>query len=129
MIHRLIADAAASPEREICGLLLGTSDRVDQALPCANVAADPARFFEIDPAALIGAHRAARAGGPRVIGHYHSHPQGTAEPSPRDAAASRGQATFWLIIGNGEARLWTADGKGSFLRQEIDLVEDEIRPD
>ena len=73
---------------EVCGLLLGAGRRIDAILPAANVASDPSRHFELDPVTLIAAHRAARAGGPAVIGHYHSHPSGVAAPSPTDAACA-----------------------------------------
>lgn len=100
------AHAATVPGREVCGLLLGAtatdgSVRIDAAQPCANVAADPATAFEIDPAALIAAHRAARHGGPAVIGCYHSHPRGPARPSPRDAAQAAGDGQIWLILPGG----------------------------
>ena len=100
---------AASMARsiEICGLLFGAPDRIDAVRPTANVAADPAATFEIDPAALFAAHRAERAGGPRLIGCYHSHPNGSPTPSARDAAAAE-PGKLWLIIGGGEARLWRA---------------------
>ena len=82
----LLALAAAEPEREVCGLLFGGSERIDAIQPCANVSENPADSFEIDPAALIAAHKDARAGGRRLIGCYHSHPNGVPEPSARDAA-------------------------------------------
>ncbi len=56
------------------------------SLPARNVHPDPARHFEIDPQVLIDAHRAARSGGPRVVGYYHSHPNGLARPSAADSA-------------------------------------------
>jgi len=111
---RLIGEAAASPAAEVCGLLFGSAGWIDAALACANVASDPATSFEIDPAALIAAHRAARAGGPTVIGHYHSHPVGAASPSARDAAAAAGDGEFWLIIGAGTMRVWRSTGQGVF---------------
>jgi proteasome lid subunit RPN8/RPN11 len=80
-------------------LLLGQGDRIARVVPCANVAAEPWHRFEIDPAALIAAHRAARGGGAAVIGHYHSHPTGLAEPSPRDAADAAPDGSIWLIAG------------------------------
>jgi proteasome lid subunit RPN8/RPN11 len=80
------AAAAASPGVEACGLLLGQGDHVVEAVACRNVAGDPAVRFEIDPRALLAAHRAARAGGNAVLGHFHSHPKGSPMPSPRDAA-------------------------------------------
>ncbi|MDQ1230220.1 M67 family metallopeptidase [Sphingomonas sp. SORGH_AS_0879] len=105
--------AATSPDREICGLLLGQGAHIAVALPCANVAAEPWHRFEIDPAALIAAHRAARGGGPAVIGHYHSHPTGLAEPSPRDAADAAPDGMIWLIAGPaGTITAWRAVAAG-----------------
>jgi proteasome lid subunit RPN8/RPN11 len=120
LLDQICRDAAVSPTHEICGLLLGDERRVDAIVPTANVAADPARWFEIDPAALFAALRAERAGGPRVIGHYHSHPNGSAEPSPRDAAAAE-PGKLWLIVGGGIARMWLA-GEAGF--RELALVND-----
>lgn len=111
MLDRLLAEAASMPTTEICGLLFGTSDRIDAAQPATNVAEDPSRTFEIDPVALIAAHRAQRAGGPRLIGCYHSHPSGAREPSARDREAAEPGA-LWLILASGEARLWRAAPDG-----------------
>jgi proteasome lid subunit RPN8/RPN11 len=107
-LQQILARAAASPEREICGLLFGAPDRIDEARACANVAADPTAWFEIDPAALLAAHRAMREGGPRLIGCYHSHPGGRAEPSPRDADAAAPDGMIWLIAAGGEVAAWRA---------------------
>ncbi|MGL1446678.1 Mov34/MPN/PAD-1 family protein, partial [Vibrio parahaemolyticus] len=63
LLDRLIAEAARAHPHEACGLLYGTGERIDDAEIVANVAADPARGFEIDPAALFAALRAERAGG------------------------------------------------------------------
>lgn len=110
--HDAILHAAASAREEICGLLLGEGTSVTQLVPCANVAVDKARWFEIDPAMLLAAHRAARAGGPAVIGHYHSHPSGRAEPSPRDAAAALPDGAIWLIAAAGTLTAWRATTDG-----------------
>jgi proteasome lid subunit RPN8/RPN11 len=114
LLHRLLNEARASPEAEICGLLFGSSERIEGAEAAANVAPDPARRFEIDPAALFAAHRAARTGGPRMIGHYHSHPSGTPIPSARDAEAAMGDGAYWLILTPDEARLWRSLAVGAF---------------
>lgn len=100
---------------EICGLLLGESDRVTGALPCRNVAADPFHAFEIDPAQLIAALRAERGGGPQVVGCYHSHPCGPPEPSPRDAEAAAPNGWLWLIVARDQARLFRAVDQGAIL--------------
>jgi len=120
MLQQLLRHAGASPDAEVCGLLFGTRDRIDAVEACENVAADPARTFEIAPKALIAAHRRSRAGGPAVVGHYHSHPSGLAIPSARDAAQAMGDGAVWVIIGGGSARAWRSDEAGCFV--EVDIV-------
>ncbi len=103
---------AASPDVEVCGLLLGQGDHIVRAVACANVAAEPWHRFEIDPAALIAAHRAARGNAVGVLGHYHSHPTGLAQPSPRDAADAAPDGSIWLIAGGGQVTAWRAVAAG-----------------
>jgi proteasome lid subunit RPN8/RPN11 len=116
---------AAEESHEICGLLTGTPERIAGAIPAANVADDPACHFEIDPAVLIAAHRAARGGGPAIAGHYHSHPSGLAEPSRTDADAARGDGALWLVIGADAVRLWRAAGRGRWDMFEEAAIEPE----
>lgn len=104
--------AAGSPAREVCGLLLGRPGHVTDWRAAANVADDPARRFEIDPVALIGAHKVARAGGPAIVGCYHSHPNGSTEPSPCDAAMALVDAGLWLILAPPRFALWRAGARG-----------------
>jgi len=107
-----ILDHAGSSRDEVCGLLLGKGDdqggRVTAVRPCANVSDTPARRFELDPAALIGAWRAARGGGPRVIGLYHSHPTGDPQPSITDAREAPADGAIWMIASGGEIAAWRA---------------------
>ena len=105
------AAARASAPEECCGLLLGP-EAVEEARPAANMAPDPRRHFEIDPQALIDAHRAARAGGPPVIGYYHSHPAGPAAPSATDRAMASGDGRVWAIVGEGGVTFWRDDRDG-----------------
>ena len=118
LLRALLIAAGTTPDREVCGLLFGSSSRILRAEPTANVAAQPQDTFEIDPRALFAALRAERAGGDRLIGHYHSHPNGSAEPSPRDLAAAE-PGRLWLILGGGEARLWVMENGGF---RELQLV-------
>ena len=113
LLRQVRAEADASPTTEICGLLLGHGGMVEEARACRNVAADARRRFEIDPAALLAAHRAARAGGPSILGCYHSHPSGRAEPSACDAAAAA-NGWLWLIVARGETRAWRAVENGAW---------------
>lgn len=114
VLRAILEDAALSPAAERCGLLFGSRGTVTGWISAANVHPDPARHFELDPAALIAAERAARDGsGPAVAGHYHSHPSGVAVPSQADADAAQGDGRLWLIAGAGDCRLWRSVDSGS----------------
>lgn len=80
--------------------------------PAANVHPSPATHFEIDPAALIGAYRQVRGGGPKIIGYYHSHPTGCPSPSPTDQAMAARDGKIWAIIGRDEIKFWRDDPGG-----------------
>lgn len=119
----LLAEAAASPTQEVCGLLLG-DDVIRRIGPTLNVSLQPADSFEIDPAALFAAIRAERAtGGERLIGYYHSHPSGRAEPSERDREQAVGDVRLWVVIGAGEAKGWRMTANGVFERVLLQLVD------
>jgi len=98
LLMELLEAAALSPDREICGVLLGGPNFIEHAAPANNIAANPATTFEIDPAVLFACHRAARNGGHQMIGHYHSHPSGAPEPSRCDAERADEMGAYWLIM-------------------------------
>lgn len=108
------AAAAAAHPREACGLLLGAGARITEARVTANIHPKPETRFEIDPQALIDAHRAAReSAGDAVLGYFHSHPAGRPEPSATDRASAAHDGRIWAIIAAGEVRLWR-DGEDGF---------------
>ena len=100
------AAALAAHPLEACGILLGTGGRIIEARQTANVHPSPHTHFEIDPQALIDAHRAARAGGPDVAGYFHSHPVGAAAPSATDRASAAGDGRIWAIIAGADITFW-----------------------
>lgn len=106
------AAAAAAHPREACGLLLGEGARIITARETANVHPTPATHFDIDPQALIDAHRAARAGGAQVLGYFHSHPTGDPVPSITDRAMAAQDGRIWAIIAGHDVRFWRDDGAG-----------------
>lgn len=98
--------------------MFGNDGRISTAERTANVHVDPARFFEVDPAALFAALRRERAGGPRLIGHYHSHPNGRVEPSIDDAASvGPSSGRLWLIVARGEIAAFRARQGGEILER------------
>lgn len=117
VLAALHSHAMASGAEECCGLLLGHNllgggERIDAAVPTANVALDRQRHFEVDPLALLAAHKVARGGGPQVLGYYHSHPKGPAAPSVTDQEHSTGDCRIWAIIAHGTVAFWRDTGNG-----------------
>jgi desampylase len=120
-IAAIRAHAAETPGVEVCGLLFGTVEAVEHVQRCANVADTPATAFEIDPAALIAAHKAERAGGAKLIGHYHSHPNGACAPSAVDASNADVVGHYWLIVAGGEVGIWYIRVPGQFVECEVEV--------
>ena len=113
-LDAISAHAQAENPHECCGLLLGDGVLVQAVQPALNVAKEPRHRFEIDPAVLLTAYKAARAGGPTVIGHYHSHPHGSAAPSETDAQMAERRGEIWLILGgDGTLTAWRAEPDGT----------------
>ena len=103
-----IADQAeAAYPLEACGLLVGFQ-RADGDIEVTRVAAsrntaEAAQHdrFEIDPELRLRLMRelrdAAPGTGQSIIGHYHSHPNGTARPSATDLSMAWEPDLVWLI--------------------------------
>jgi proteasome lid subunit RPN8/RPN11 len=108
VIETLLREARSALPNECCGLVTGQPGLAEAAVPAKNVHPDPATGFEIDPKTLLATHRNVRAQGRDVIGHYHSHPNGRAEPSRRDAARAVQNGQIWFIIANDTVSGWEA---------------------
>lgn len=102
-------------------MLFGTDTAITALAPADNVHPAPKTHFEIDPQALIDAHRAMRNGGPRLIGYYHSHPFGPPTPSQTDQAMAARDGMIWAIAGEGRLCLW-CDGDNGFAALSYTLV-------
>lgn len=110
----MVREARAAVPRECCGILLGEAANITGIAPAANVHPTPETHFEIDPQALVDAHRTARSGGPHVVGYYHSHPHSAPEPSATDKAMAARDGSIWAIIGEaGDITFWK-DGEAGF---------------
>jgi proteasome lid subunit RPN8/RPN11 len=98
----------AFPE-ECCGLLVGNADAdgavlVSAVVPGANLSSDRRLGFEVDPQLRFDLMRRLRGSDQRIVGHYHSHPDGPAEPSATDRARAIEPALVWLIVAVADGR-------------------------
>lgn len=97
---RIEAAARDAWPRECCGLIEGTrigaTFVVTRVHPMRNVAIGQ-DAFEIDPAGHIDLLRALRGTGRQIVGCFHSHPNGLAEPSDRDRQSAGETGFVWLI--------------------------------
>jgi proteasome lid subunit RPN8/RPN11 len=108
VIETLLQEARTALPNECCGLVTGQPGLAEAVVPAKNVHPRPSTGFEIDPATLLATHRNVRAESRQVIGHYHSHPNGRAEPSPRDAARANDNGQIWFVIANDAVSAWQA---------------------
>ena len=120
-LRRALIDAAvAARPHECCGLLVGRPGA--EAPPVVARSAPrrtrtlgaPGAAFEIDPQLRLSLMRSLRGSREAIIGHYHSHPRTTAEPSARDLSRVYEPDLVWLIIGLGsgsgpDLRAWRYD--------------------
>jgi proteasome lid subunit RPN8/RPN11 len=95
---QITAEAKAAFPAECCGLIEGLGvDGIFEGCvlhPARNAATEADRF-EIAPEDHFAAFRAARARGRRLIGCYHSHPDGQFRPSQYDGKGD--DNVIWLI--------------------------------
>ncbi|WP_286828140.1 MULTISPECIES: M67 family metallopeptidase [Kordiimonas] len=104
LLEMLERTAWQAEPHEACALLLGevggSEVKLTQAVVTDNVTeGNPETSFEIDPGMHILMQKAARAGGPQIVGVWHSHPNGVAWPSDTDRAQSVEPGWVWLISG------------------------------
>lgn len=126
----MLAATLAAGDDEACGLLFGAAGLIRTATLARNIAADRRRRFEIDPAHLFEGHRQSRAGPDRLIGCWHSHPDGTAFPSRHDRAGVTDMAWLWLIVAGGEVRAFvpTAGGFDPVALDQVALAPVALAP-
>jgi proteasome lid subunit RPN8/RPN11 len=125
--------AARTPPVEVCGVLAGVQatagDRVTDVRRVANVADDPTTRYELDPAATLAAIDEVTAAGTDVVGFYHSHPTGPAEPSPVDRELATWPGYVYLVVSLAETEPVLSAWRWTGERFERLRVEREASPD
>ena len=97
VIARIVAHAVEELPNECCGLLIGSSDIVEDAARARNLKRSRTKF-QVEPADHFAAIRKARAAGLEVIGAYHSHPSGPSGPSDTDRVRLTDPSMFHIIV-------------------------------
>jgi len=101
---QILQESRAAMPGECCGLveglrvegISGEEWHIAALHPARNLAPESDRF-EIAPEDHFKAFKAARANHHSLIGCYHSHPNGRAEPSPADRKGAGEENFLWLI--------------------------------
>jgi len=110
---RILQAAARAYPAECCGLIEGVKREGGwQALAvheAANLSPDPKRRFLIDPQVQFDLMRRLRGREESIIGCFHSHPDGRAEPSATDRAEAY-ETDFLYLIAAGAAEGFTLKG-------------------
>jgi proteasome lid subunit RPN8/RPN11 len=83
ILDEIVMHSKSVYPQEGCGLLAGRDGTVTRFIPAPNVLMSKTAY-EIDPAFLVSAFRRMRETGEELVGIFHSHPDGPAEPSQSD---------------------------------------------
>ena len=94
----MLEHARREPTLECCGLLAGRDGVITHVFPTANVVADPATGYEIDPRETVRLMREFRERKLEFLGIYHSHPNGKNEPSARDVELAYYSEAIYFIL-------------------------------
>jgi proteasome lid subunit RPN8/RPN11 len=97
----VVAHARAGAPEEVVGVLVGERgppDRVRRIERATNAATTPETRYELAPAEQLSLLESVESAGDEVVGFYHSHPNGPAEPSATDAARATWNGYLYAIV-------------------------------
>ncbi len=98
LVNQILRQAQDSPDAEICGLIGARNGEAQHAYAVNNVAEQPEKLFQMDPAGQIAALRLMRERSETLFAIYHSHPTSPAEPSATDLAEAGYPDALYLIV-------------------------------
>ncbi len=135
-LEELVRHARASLPEECCGILIGLETgpgraRVCYAVPVENVSTQRRKYeYQVPPLAILEAQRRAREEGLEIVGYYHSHPSGSAQPSALDRRNAWPDTCYVILGMRGgelvEVKSWRLDGSDDEFVEEtlsFDRVE------
>lgn len=102
LLQKIYLMAASSPSREICGLLVSsTQDFNIEIVPIINIAHNGQQFV-MQKSGYFRALKKIKESGQEIFAVYHSHPNGDCRPSACDIEACRRTGLNYLIIANNQ---------------------------
>lgn len=111
LLAEIEAAATKSYPEESCGLVIGHGNN-DDGVVVTGVQISPNlsehdrnSSFEIDPQLRFDVMRKLHGGPERIVGHFHSHPNGPAQPSTRDSDQVWEPDLVWIITSISNSRL------------------------
>ena len=107
---RLLGDAQASPDVEICGIIAIDGKHNFYCYPVDNISITPNINFEMDPKQLIHCQKTLRDKNQSMVAIYHSHPNGNTQPSTTDIEQHEYYDLLYLIITPGSEGVMSLSG-------------------
>lgn len=106
-VNFIRAQAVAAGSDECCGILVGARCGPDAAVrethAAPNVAGVSTCNYLLDPQTHLRVQRQCRERNLDIIGFYHSHSSGSAEPSARDVELAWPEHVYLIMAGAGTA--------------------------
>ncbi len=129
VFESVVSHARESLPRECCGILMARVDdpsTVTMAIRAENAESDsPEQEYVLGHKAHLAAVDMESSGAVRIIGYYHSHPQGGNRPSARDKVRAIAGTTY-LVLGLGcdavEYAAWRFEGD-AFAPEPLEVGE------
>jgi proteasome lid subunit RPN8/RPN11 len=120
VLGAIIAHARDDAPDECCGLLVGSGERIDEAVRTPSLERSATRY-QVDPSSHIALIKRLRGSDRAIVGAYHSHPHSPATPSASDIAEAYYPEFVYVIVSLAESepdvRAWRIrDGLVSELR-------------
>lgn len=131
--ERIVRHARTEFPHECCGILIGDvspdATVVRRVATATNIAeGDPCHTYQIDWQSLFETVRATRKSSDRIVGFYHSHPDGSARPSRRDLESAWVDHAYLIVSTRGTSKpsvtAWrVTPGNGTFVEETVRLAK------
>ncbi|MCM8784013.1 MAG: M67 family metallopeptidase [Candidatus Omnitrophica bacterium] len=114
VLEKIIKHCKKEFPLEACGIFVGRNDKAEKIFALPNIEKDSTRFLA-DAKEQLKAFKETEKLKMKILGIYHSHPDGSAYPSSRDRELAFYPDFFYLIVSlknfnNPEIRVYRING-------------------